>query len=355
MIFGLIVCLIAAAAATFLGGLQHWVGAPMLGLVIGILLSNLLPTGFASKSKKGAAFSSKVILRGGIILTGGTLSFTTIVGAGSSALPYIILSIIFAFITACLVGKYLIRVSTNTRILVAGGTSICGGTAIATLAGVLDADDDEMAYAMAAIFLFDLFATLIWPYVALGMNFSPEQFSVLAGIAINDVASVTAAGATYDALMGAAAISADGVTTGGDLAVVVKLTRVVMLVFVALAVMIWSIWSKGKNAQTVGENGGKSAVSKIISAFPVFILGFLGLALVNTFVDFSGIAIFGTTLAKLMKTVSKFCITTALVGVGAKINLKDMLTKGVKPVLLGGCTWAIVAIFTFSYVTFFMK
>ena len=353
MIFGLIVCIIAAFVATWLAGLQHWVGGPMLGLVIGILLANLLPKAFAAKSKKGAAFSSKIILRAGIIITGGTLSFATIVGAGSSALPYIILSICFAFITACLVGKYLIKVTTNTRILVAGGTSICGGTAIATLAGVVDADDDEMAYAMAAIFLFDLFATLIWPYVAMGMQFSPEQFSVLAGIAINDVASVTAAGATFDALMGAAAISADGVTTGGELAVVVKLTRVVMLVFVALAVMIWNIWSKGK---TEGETqtGGKSAASKVISAFPVFILGFLALALVNTLFPFSNVALFGTTLAKLMKTVSKFCITVALVGVGAKINLKEMLTKGVKPVLLGGCTWLIVAIFTFSYVTFFM-
>lgn len=353
MIFGLIVCIIAAFVATWLAGLQHWVGGPMLGLVIGILLANLLPKAFAAKSKKGAAFSSKIILRAGIIITGGTLSFATIVGAGSSALPYIILSICFAFITACLVGKYLIKVTTNTRILVAGGTSICGGTAIATLAGVVDADDDEMAYAMAAIFLFDLFATLIWPYVAMGMQFSPEQFSVLAGIAINDVASVTAAGATFDALMGAAAISADGVTTGGELAVVVKLTRVVMLVFVALAVMIWNIWSKGKNEGET-QTGGKSAASKVISAFPVFILGFLALALVNTLFPFSNIALFGTTLAKLMKTVSKFCITVALVGVGAKINLKEMLTKGVKPVLLGGCTWLIVAIFTFSYVTFFM-
>ncbi len=354
MFFGIIVCLVAALAATWLASLQHWVGGPMLGLVIGILLANLLPASFSAKSKKGAAFSSKVILRAGIILTGGTLSFATIVGAGSSALPFIILSIIFAFITACLVGKYLIPVTTNTRILVAGGTSICGGTAIATLAGVLDAEEDEMAYAMAAIFLFDLFATLIWPYVSLAMDFSPEQFSVLAGIAINDVASVTAAGATFDSLMGAAALASDGVTTGGELAVVVKLTRVVMLVFVALAVMMWSIWSKGKNEESTEGSGGKSNFQKIVSAFPVFILGFLGLAVVNTFLDFSQFAFMGTTLAKLMKTISKFCITMALVGVGAKINLKDMLTKGIKPVLLGGCTWAIVAIFTFSYVTFFM-
>ena len=352
MSFGLILCAAVAVLSTFLGGLQHFVGAPMLGLVMGILLANLLPGVIVNKAKKGAAFSSKMILRAGIILTGGTLSFATIVGAGSSALPYIILSIVFAFVTACLVGKYFIKVSPKTRILVAGGTSICGGTAIATLAGVVDADEDEMAYAMTAIFLFDLFATLIWPYVALGMKFSPEQFSVLAGIAINDVASVTAAGATFDALLGSAAINAAGVS-GGELAVIVKLTRVVMLVFVALAVMVWSIWSKGKeeSGEAVSE---KSNFSKLVSAFPVFILGFLGLAVINTFVNFSQIAIGGETLASLMKTVSKFCITMALVGVGCKISLRDMFTKGVKPVLLGGCTWLIVAVFTFSYVTFFM-
>lgn len=352
MYFGLILCVVVAAVSTFLGGLQHFVGAPMLGLVIGILLANLLPSDIVAKAKSGAAFSSKVILRAGIILTGGTLSFATIVGAGGSALPYIILSIVFAFITACLVGKYVIKVSPNTRILVAGGTSICGGTAVATLAGVLDADEDEMAYAMTAIFLFDLIATLIWPYVALGMGFSPEQFSVLAGIAINDVASVTAAGATFDSLMGAAAFNAAGVS-GGELAVIVKLTRVVMLVFVALAVMCWSIWSKGKQEGSEAASG-KSAFSKVASAFPVFILGFLGLAVVNTIFPLSNIAIGGQTLASLMKTVSKFFITMALVGVGCKISLRDMFTKGVKPILLGGCTWAIVALFTFSYVTFLM-
>ncbi len=204
------------------------------------MLTNIAGQKFFVRIKEGAAFSSKVILRAGIILCGGTLSFATIVGAGAGALPYIILSIGLAFFTACLVGKYLIPVTPNPRILVAGGTSICGGTAIATLSAVVDADEDETGYAMTAIFLFDILATLIWPYVAMGMDFSPQQFSILAGIAINDVASVTAAGATYDALMGTAAYTADGVT-GGDLAVVVKLTRVVMLVFVSLAVMVWNL------------------------------------------------------------------------------------------------------------------
>ncbi|MCD8144901.1 MAG: putative sulfate exporter family transporter [Oscillospiraceae bacterium] len=352
MVFGILLCLALGLVATWMGSLQHVIGAPLIGMFLGMLLMNLAGQKLLDRVKEGVAFSSKVILRLGIILCGGTLSFATIVGAGSGALPYILLSIGFAFLTACLVGKYLFSVSANTRIMMAGGTSICGGTAIATLSAVLDADEDETGYAMTAIFLFDILATLIWPYVAMGMGFSPEQFSILAGIAINDVASVTAAGATYDSLMGAAAYTVDGVT-GGDLAVVVKLTRVVMLVFVALGVMIWNLRRQRKESEGTQTDTSGNA-KKVLKAFPVFILGFLALALVNTLVDFSTVAVARTTVAALLKVAYKFLITTALVGVGCKISLKSLFTKGIRPVLLGGCTWGVVAIVTFSYVTLFM-
>lgn len=288
MFSGLILCAAAACAAMWLGGVQNFVGAPMLGLALGILLANLLPVKFIVSSRKGIAFSAKNVLRLGIIFTGGTLSISSIAGPGSAALPYILLSIAAAFFTACLMGKYIIKVPTNTRILVAGGTSICGGTAIATLSGVLDAEEDETAYAMTAIFRFDLLATLLWPYVSYLLQLGPEQFSLLAGIAINDVASVTADGTTYDALMGVASITADGVS-GGELAVVVKLTRVVMLIFVALIVMMWKLWREREIQGN--ETAQKSALSKIAAAFPVFVLGFIALAVVNTAMDFSAISI----------------------------------------------------------------
>lgn len=348
MVFGLLFCVVLAFGATWLGGLQHVMGAPLIGMFLGMLLTNLIPA-LRAKVEKGASFSSRIILRLGIILCGGTLSFSTILGAGGSALPFIITSIGFAFLTACVIGKYLIRVPVNTRVLVAGGTSICGGTAIATLAGVIDADEDEVGYAMTAIFLFDILATLLWPYVALGLGLSPEQFSILAGVAINDVSSVTAAGATYDALMGSAALSASGVT-GGDLAVVVKLTRVVMLVFVAIAVMIWNMRRKGNKPTAHGSAQEQSNLRKIRKAFPFFILGFLGLAILNTILDFSQYSLAGISLAAILKRANKLLITIALVGVGSKMNLRDLFTRGIHPVLLGGCTWIVVALLTFGYV-----
>ena len=347
MILGFLFCAALALVATLVGNVQHIMGPPLIGMFLGMILANIFPT-LQAKIQAGASFSAKVILRIGIILCGGTLSFATILGAGGKALPFILSSIAMAFLTACLVGKYVLKVSPNTRILVAGGTSICGGTAIATLAGVIDAKEAEVGYAMTAIFLFDLLAALIWPYVAMGLGFRPEQFGILAGIAINDVSSVTAAGATYDSLMGTAALSASGVT-GGDLAVVVKLTRVVMLIFVALAVMIWNTARQEKSAVSVGKTNNAKAIAK---AFPVFILGFLALAIVNTIVDFSSIHVGNTSVAAVFKIANKFLITIALVGVGSKMKLKELFTKGIRPVILGGVTWIVIAIVTLCYVIF---
>lgn len=127
-----------------------------------------------------------------------------------------------------------------------------------------------------------------------------------------------------------------------------------MLVFVALAVMVWHMGQQRKG--TVGPAGAEKAPvwRTVVKAFPLFILGFLALAVLNTLVDFSSVSLLGTTLADLLKTANKYLITVALVGVGCKISLRDLFTKGYKPVLLGGCTWLAVAVVTLSYVIFLM-
>ena len=90
----------------------------------------------------------------------------------------------------------------------------------------------------------------------------------------------------------------------------------------------------------------------IAKAFPVFILGFLALAIVNTIVDFSSIHVGNTSVAAVFKIANKFLITIALVGVGSKMKLKELFTKGIRPVILGGVTWIVIAIVTLCYVIF---
>ena len=236
MLIGIIVCFVMALAATWLAGIQHIIGAPLLGLFLGIILANCMPQKFLDQSKMGAGFCSKRILRVGIILAGGTLNFNAIMKVGAKALPLVIGAICISFLAAWLWGK-LMRVPGNTRLLVGGGTSICGGTAVATLSAVIDAREDETAYAMTSIFLWDILACIIWPYVAVALHFTPDQYGLLGGVAINDVSSVTAAAQSFNTLMGDAAFNAAGVS-GGDLAMIVKLTRVAMLVVVAVVMTI---------------------------------------------------------------------------------------------------------------------
>lgn len=358
MVTGLILCLVVGLLATWLGGLQHFLGAPIIGLFLGILISNLAPGSFVKASQKGAGISSKYLLKAGIILIGGTMSFKAVVGIGLSALPLIIFNICLSFLIAFLVGKAF-GVTGNTRVLVGGGTAICGGTAIATLSPIVEAEEHETAYAMTAIFLFDILAAILWPYAARAMGLDAYQYGILGGLAISDTSSVTAAGVTFNTLMGSAAetvVNGEAIT-GGDMAVVVKLTRTVMLVFVAIIVMLVKAMKGSRvSAAAAGEGtaaGQPSFLQRVIKAFPLFVLGFIVMAILNTWLDFSGVAVLDSDLSSLLSKGGKYLIAVALVGVGYKIKLRDLFTKGAKPVLLGGCTWLALAISTLSYVLIF--
>ena len=343
MISGLAVCAVLAYFATFLGGLQHIVGAPMIGLFLGAIIGNIKPA--KGEYKKGTTFAAKKCLKYGIILAGATLNFNAIIKTGGSALPLIITNLFVSFGTAILVGKIL-GVSLNTRRLVGSGTAICGGTAIATVSPIINATEEEMAYALTAIFLFDVFAALAFPFIGQNLGLTPEQFGFLAGTAISDTSSVVAAGDTFSKLIGVAAAA--------ELPVIVKLTRTTFLVIVALIFTFITINEKRKEAQLATSDGStvensqenKSVVKIIIDVFPWFVLGFLIMAILNT------IGIFPESFGSFFKVGYKFLVTTALVGVGYKINLKDLFTKGVKPILLGGFTWLAVATVSMIFVFF---
>ena len=202
---------------------------------------------------------------------------------------------------------------------------------------------------MTSIFLWDILACIIWPYVAVALHFTPDQYGLLGGVAINDVSSVTAAAQSFNTLMGDAAFNAAGVS-GGDLAMIVKLTRVAMLVVVAVVMTIGHQFKLQRESRTSRTNAsGKSIAQNIVGAFPFYVLGFLVLAIINTLVNFKGMALGTTNLSSLLSTLYKFCFAMALVGVGYKIKIKDLFTKGAKPIVLGGLTWATVAVVTLGY------
>ncbi|MGM9607994.1 MAG: YeiH family protein [Oscillospiraceae bacterium] len=325
-----------ATLATVLASLQHYIGAPVLGLFFGMAIYNIVPR-FGPDFKEGTTFAAKKLLSLGIILVGATLSFTQLM-ASVRALPLILFNICLSFFVAFLVGRRFLGQSANICTMVGGGTCICGGTAIAALGSVLKAAADEIGYAMTAIFLFDIFSCLLYPYLALAMGLTPEQFSFLAGTAINDTSSVTASAQQFASLAGDEAYAAGAVS--------IKLVRTTMLIVVVLVVTLITLRTQAKSASE--DAGSQSIAGSIRHAFPWFILGFIAMALLNT------LGLFSTDLlTAFFKTGSKFLITCALVGVGFKMKFSDLLTKGVKPLLLGGCTWVSVAISSMLFIHLF--
>lgn len=336
-LLAIIVCIFIAIVATYLGGLQNIVGAPMLGLLIGMLVVNVLPS-IDKDFKAGTSFAGKKFLNLGIILTGATLNFNQILGYGAKAMPLLLTNMCIAFAVSYFVGKKL-GVSTNTSTLVGSGTCICGGTAIATVSSVIEAKETEIAYAMTAIFLFDVISALSYPYLATALNLTHNQFGFLAGTSINDTSSVVASESTYSVLN----------SIDSNLAITIKLARTTLLIL--LVVVLSIIKAKNQSATCAGKDSSNnvSIWKAVVDSFPKFILVFLLMAIFNTLGLFNGIS-WG---AAFFKKYSKFFITTALAGVGFKIQFKGLFTEGRNPIILGGITWLSVCLSSLLFITIF--
>lgn len=310
------------------------IGGPMLALLVTMIICNLVPN-ISKGFKEGTTYCSKQFLNWGIIATGGTLSFAAILGTGIRALPLILFNIVLAFAVALLVGRKVLGVTENTSILVGGGTCICGGTAIATLSRIIRAKEEEIAFAMAAIFLFDTIAAFSYPYLATAMGFTDNQFAFLAGTAINDTSSVAGAQATFQGIIGNPDFSG---------ALNVKLVRTTMLIFVAL---VWTLVFTARARKTGAASQNDSPLMVVKKTFPMFILWFVVMAGLNTFGFFSEVGV--DVLGKL----GKYLFAAALAGVGFKIKFKDVFSKGVKPIALGGITWLCVAASSMIFIHLF--
>lgn len=199
----------------------------------------------------------------------------------------------------------------------------------------MKAKEEEIAFSMAAIFLFDTIAAFSYPYPATALNLTNNQFAFLAGTAINDTSSVAGAQATYQGIIGNPDFSG---------ALNVKLVRTTMLIFVALA---WTLIVTARARKSGEVSASDSPLMVVKKTFPMFILWFVVMAGLNTFGFFSPKGI------DLLGKLSKYLFAAALAGVGFKIKFKDVFSKGVKPIALGGITWLFVAASSLAFIFLF--
>ena len=335
---GIILCVVIAAVATILGGAKiggiklDVIGAPVFAILIGMVITLILPN-MASLDymKDGIKFTSKKILQWAVIILGFTLNLGTIAKVGIQSLPVIICTISTSLIVAFVMMKVL-KIDGKIATLIGVGSSICGGSAIAATAPVIDADDEEIAQAISVIFLFNVLAALIFPTLGHAIGMGSEGFAVFAGTAVNDTSSVTAAASTAEEIYGCNQILSTAVT--------VKLTRTLAIIPITMILALYRM-KKSKD-----ESIGNSFSFKKV--FPWFILFFVGASLITTVVAIlpeSRLSIFYMgKYVTWMKWLAKFFIAMAMSAIGLNTNIISLVKKGGKPIVLGFCCWTMISV-----------
>lgn len=311
---GLGLCLSLALPAWFLGQAFPLIGAPLLAIGLGILVASIYQDRTAYEP--GISFSSKTLLQLAVVLLGFGLDLNQVLALGIQSLPVIISSIGTALLIAYLLQK-IFGLDSQIATLIGVGSSICGGSAIAATAPVIDAQEDDVAQAISVIFLFNVLAALIFPSLGQWLGLSHEGFALFAGTAVNDTSSVTATASAWDALHGSQIL---------DQAMVVKLTRTLAIIPITFILSFYRMSRKSE----------KVATFSFKRAFPSFLPYFLGASLVTSLATSLGVDL---ALFDSFKLLSKFLIVMAMAAIGLKTDLVKLFKTGGPAIGLGGACW----------------
>lgn len=329
--FGLLLCLAISVPSWLLGKLFPVIGGPVFAILIGMILTLIIKD--KTKMQSGITFTSKKILQYAVILLGFGLNLSTILKTGKQSLPIIVSTIATSLIVSFLLHKAM-KVPSKISTLVGVGSSICGGSAIAATAPVIDADDEEIAQSISVIFLFNVIAALIFPTLGGILGLSNEGFGLFAGTAVNDTSSVTAAASAWDGIHHSNTL---------DTATIVKLTRTLAIIPITLVLAFWRIRKEKKNATNSGA-GKKIDFKKI---FPMFIVYFVFASVITTvvtsvFADNSQVLNVANNIFGFLKDLSKFFIVMAMAAIGMNTNIVKLVKTGGKPIFMGFCCWVAI-------------
>jgi uncharacterized integral membrane protein (TIGR00698 family) len=274
----------------------------------------------SERCRPGYTFAAKGLLQLSIVVLGTGLSLQQVVRVGGSSLPVMLGTLAIALGGAWLFGR-LLGVRGDTQTLIGVGTAICGASAIAATTAAINPKRSSVAYALATIFTFNVVAVLTFPSLGHLLGLSPEAFGLWAGTAINDTSSVVAAGYAYG-------------QEAGDQALVVKLTRSLMLVPIVIGLVVLK---SRRDARTSTDQPAARRLPwrKLV---PLFLIGFLAAAGLRT----AGLVPLGWLPG--LNLVGTFLITSALVAIGLSMRPKELRDTGPRPLLLGAILWVLVAV-----------
>ncbi|KMK65883.1 YeiH family protein [Puniceibacterium sp. IMCC21224] len=306
---------LAVSFALALGGTMIWrlggqpaLLSPMvLAMVAGIAMRN---TGVAGpRLSPGTKIALRPILRTGIVLLGFRLTLGDLGGLGLSALAMIIALVAMTFVLIRRIGR-LLGVRSELSELIAAGTSICGASAVLGMNTVTRARDEDVAYAIACVTIFGSLSMLIFPGLQSALGFDDATFGLWVGSSLHEVAQAVGAGFSAS-------------DTAGETATIAKLSRVILLAPMILGLGL--LRDKGR-----GEATGQSV--------PWFVIGFLAVVILNTFVPVPPVVI------DLLLALSTFMLSMALAAMGLETNISHLRREGVRPLILGAFGWVFISV-----------
>ena len=306
----------------------------VFALIIGMLINPLImkkPEYFQG----GLKFTSSKLLKLAIIFMGASLSFSQVLEVGKFSLIVMCFTLVTAFGFGYIFGK-IFKMNWELSSLISAGTGICGGSAIAAIAPVIDAKDSDIAYAMSATFLFDIVMVILFPILGKAFNMTDMGYGLWVGTAVNDTSSVVAAGYAFSDI-------------AGNYAVIVKLTRTLSIIPI---VIIFSFINQRVSRKKIITNQGELSSDEVSDKpkikinfskiFPFFIIFFL------IMVGIKSTGIIPDVASDIITEISKFLMVMALASIGLKTNFKTLSKSGVKPMIHGFIISLLVVVVSFG-------
>ncbi len=283
-----------------------YISAPIAltaGIIFGLSVAHPLPA--------DSRDLSRFLLQASVVALGFGMDLHEVIKAGRSGFVYTALGISFALILGLALGK-LLHVRGNPSFLITTGTAICGGSAIAAVAPIIQADEQEVAVALGTVFILNSVALLVFPLVGAALRLTQQQFGLWAALAIHDTSSVVGAASKY---------GADALVVGTT----VKLARALWIVPLALI--------------TAAVKRSNSKVK-----LPWFILLFCLAAVINTYVPQSAY------ISKILFTLGRYGLAATLFLIGTSISRAALKELGWRPLAQGIVLWVLVALTSLYFI-----
>lgn len=323
-----------AGIVALLGSAAHYMIPPTLGsaispvlfiVLLGVGVSNLLI--LPMRYLPGIRFAMRQLLRFGIVLMGARLALNEVVQVGAQSLLLIVALMLIALAVAMLVGR-LFNIPQKLSLMIAVGTAVCGGTAIAAVAPVIKARDEEFTFAVSVNTLMGVLAVLTFPIIGHMFGWSDRYFGMWAGTAVNDTAQVLATAYAYS-------------PEAGNTATIAKLVRNSLMAFVVVAAgLYYALWS------SEGKGTAKDIPfrKRLKESVPGFVFGFLFLALLNTLGLFSALSTAsGVDVPAMLARLTNVLLLVALAGVGLGTSMANFFRIGLGPVVVSFTTFVVMA------------